>query len=68
MKNLIIIAVGGMGRTLYDMSRESMGYGDEFVIKGFIDDNLQALDGFANYPPVLDKISTYIPQENDVFV
>ena len=54
MKNLIIIAVGGMGRTLYDMSRESMGYGDEFVIKGFIDDNLQALDGFANYPPVLD--------------
>ncbi len=68
MKNLIIIAVGGMGRTLYDMSRESAGYGDEFVIKGFIDDNLQALDGFANYPPVLDKISTYIPQENDVFV
>ena len=68
MKNLIIIAVGGMGRTLYDMSRESMGYGDEFVIKGFIDDNLQALDGFVNYPPVLDKISTYIPQENDVFV
>ena len=68
MKNLIIIAAGGMGRTLYDMSRESMGYGDEFVIKGFIDDNLQALDGFVNYPPVLDKISTYIPQENDVFV
>ena len=68
MKNLIIIAAGGMGRTLYDMSRESMGYGDEFVIKGFIDDNLQALDGFVNYPPVLDKISTYIPQGNDVFI
>lgn len=68
MKNLIIIAAGGMGRTLYDMSRESMGYGDEFVIKGFIDDNLHALDGFVNYPPILDKISTYTPQENDVFV
>lgn len=68
MKNLIIIAAGGMGRTLYDMSRESMGYGEEFVVKGFIDDNLQVLECFANYPPVLDKISTYIPLENDVFL
>lgn len=68
MKNLIIIAAGGMGRTLYDMSRESIGYGDEYFIKGFIDDNLHALDGFANYPPILDRISTYLPQENDVFV
>ena len=37
MKNLIIIAAAGMGRTLYDMSRESRGYGEEFVVKGFID-------------------------------
>ena len=68
MKNLIIIAAGGMGRTLYDMSRESRGYGEEFVVKGFIDDNLYALDGFTNYPPILDRISTYIPQKDDVFV
>lgn len=68
MKNLIIIAAGGMGRTLYDMSRESMGYGEEFVVKGFIDDNLHTLDGFVNYPSILDRITTYIPQENDVFV
>lgn len=68
MKNLIIIAAGGMGRTLFDMSRESLGYGDEYVIKGFIDDNLHALDDFVSYPPILDKISTYVPQENDVFV
>lgn len=55
MKNLIIVAAGGMGRTLYDMSRESIGYGDGYVIKGFIDDNLHALNGFANYPAILDK-------------
>ena len=36
MKNLIIIAAGGMGRTFYDIARESLGYGTEFVIKGFI--------------------------------
>lgn len=68
MKQLIIIAAGGMGRTLFDMSRESLGYGDEYVIKGFIDDNLHVLDDFVNYPSILDKISTYVPQENDVFV
>lgn len=68
MKNLIIIAAGGMGRTFYDIARESIGYGTEFTIKGFIDDNLQALDGFEGYPPILGKISVYQPQENDVFV
>ncbi len=67
MKGLIIIAAGGMGRTFYDIARESIGYGIEFTIKGFIDDNLQALDGFKGYPPILGKISEYHPQEGDVF-
>ena len=40
MNNLIIIGAGGMGRTFYDWARESVGYGKEFVIKGFLDDNL----------------------------
>lgn len=68
MKNLIIIAAGGMGRTFYDIARESLGYGTEFVIKGFIDDNLQALDGFEGYPPILGRISDYLPMADDVFV
>lgn len=67
MKNLIIIGAGGMGRTLFDIARECKGYGEVFLISGFIDDNLSALDGFENYPPVLDRISTYIPQKDDVF-
>lgn len=68
MKNLVIIAAGGMGRTIYDIARESIGHDTEFTIKGFIDDNLQALDGFAGYPPILGKISEYQPQADDVFV
>lgn len=67
MKNLIIIAAGGMGRTFYDIARESVGYGTEFVIKGFIDDNLSALDGFSGYPPILGKIDEYVPETEDVF-
>lgn len=68
MKNLVIVGAGGMGRTLYDMARESCGYRTEFVIKGFIDDNLHALEGFKNYPPVIGCISSYRPEEDDVFV
>ena len=68
MKNLIIIGAGGMGRTVYSNALESVGYGEEFVVKGFIDDNLDALDGFPNYPPVIGSIRDYQPQEDDVFV
>lgn len=68
MKQLIIIGAGGMGRTMYDLARESHGFGIEFQIKGFIDDNLEALNGFENYPPILGRISDYQPQANEVFV
>ena len=68
MKNLIIIGAGGMGRTVYSNALESIGYGEKFVVKGFIDDNLEALHGFSNYPPVIDTIRDYQPQADDVFV
>ena len=68
MKNLIIIGAGGMGRTVYSNALESVGYGVKFKVKGFIDDNLDALDGFPNYPAVIDTIRDYQPQEDDVFV
>lgn len=68
MKNLIIIGAGGMGRTVYSNALESVGFGEKFVVKGFIDDNLQALDGFPNYPPLLGAIKDYQPQPDDVFV
>lgn len=68
MKELIIIGAGGMGRTLYSNALECIGYDKTFVVKGFIDDNLNALDSFENYPPIVGRISDYIPQTNDVFV
>lgn len=68
MKNVIIIGAGGMGRTMFDLIRESVGYGEIFTIKGFIDDNLSALDGYIGYSPIIDTISKYVPQQEDVFV
>ena len=68
IKDLIIVGAGGMGRTMYDLAQESIGYETYYVIRGFIDDNLNTLKGFDNYPPVLGTISDYIPQNNEVFV
>ncbi len=68
MKELIIIGAGGMGRTVYDSALYSIGYNTEYVIKGFIDDNLHALDGFPNYPSIISTIKDYEPAPGDVFV
>lgn len=68
MKHLVIIGAGGMGRTIYSSALESVGYAETYDIKGFIDDNLKALDFFPNYPPILGTIKDYKPQVDDVFV
>lgn len=68
MKNLVIVGAGGMGRTIYDMARENAGFGKEFVIKGFLDDNIHSLDFFENYPSIIGPISDYEIQIDDIFV
>lgn len=67
IKKLIIIGAGGMGRTIYSNALECVGYGEVYEVKGFIDDDLNALDDFENYPPVLGTIKDYQPKEDDVF-
>ena len=68
MKALVIIGGGGMGRSVFYIAKGCRGYGTEFCIKGFIDDDLSSLDGFEGYPPVLDTIEHYVIQPEDVFV
>lgn len=68
MKQLVIIGAGGMGRVMYDMARESIGYQTEYDIKGYIDDNIHSLDTFTGYPPILGTITEYKPQEDDIFI
>ena len=68
MKQLIIIGAGGMGRCTYCIAEQSMGFGEDFQIKGFLDDNIHALDGFNGYKPVLSTIAEYKVEPDDVFV
>jgi sugar O-acyltransferase (sialic acid O-acetyltransferase NeuD family) len=68
MKNLVILGAGGFGREVYNWAKQSVGYQKEFAIKGFLDDNLTALQKF-NYPVnVIGAISQYSPERDDVFM
>ncbi|MGN0846478.1 MAG: acetyltransferase [Kiritimatiellia bacterium] len=68
MKHLIIIGAGGFGRELFGIARECVGYGTEFDVKGFLDARLDALKGFAGYPPVVGTPEDYVPEAGDVFI
>ena len=48
MKNLYIVGAGGFGREVYAWLLDLPECNFEWQIKGFLDDNLEAMDGF-NY-------------------
>lgn len=68
MKELLIIGARGFGREIYSLAKRAIGYNEDFVIKGFLDDNAAALDGFINYPPILGSVEDYVISESDVFI
>jgi sugar O-acyltransferase (sialic acid O-acetyltransferase NeuD family) len=69
MKNLILVGAGDWGLEVHAWIHESMQYGIEYVFKGFIDDNIEALnDSNLNPNLLLGPINTYIPETNDVFI
>lgn len=69
MKKLIIIGARGWGREVLDSFRKLERLnGEEFEIKGFLDDKADAFDGLdGSYPPILSSVESYIPQIDDVF-
>ena len=68
MKDLIIIGAGGFGRELFSATREAVGFGEQFRVKGYLDANPAALDRFAGYPPILGSPEDYKPGPDDVFI
>ena len=68
MKSLLIIGARGWGREVYGMLPDSLGYGTEFQVKGFLDDKVDALADFEGYPPIIDSVEHYQPQPDDVFI
>lgn len=68
MKNLIIIGAGGFGREIHNMVPYCKGYGEDFVLKGFINDITDALQSFPGYAPIIGTIRDYLPSPDDVFI
>ena len=67
MKHLIILGAGGMGRQILSFARSCTGYNKEYDIKGFLDDNSEAMKDFPGYPPVLGTVDGYQIEKDDVF-
>jgi sugar O-acyltransferase (sialic acid O-acetyltransferase NeuD family) len=68
MKNIVILGAGGFGRECYAIALACIENGEDITVKGFLDDNMDALDEYESYPPIIGKLSTYEVQENDIFV
>ena len=68
MKNLVIIGARGYGREVYNLATQCKGFNKEYVIKGFLDDNTEALNSFEGYPQIISPVEIYVPKENDIFV
>jgi sugar O-acyltransferase (sialic acid O-acetyltransferase NeuD family) len=65
MKQLVIIGAGGFGREMLAWSRQSTA---GIPVKGFLDDNPGALDGFTKDVPILSGVAEYEVQPGDAFV
>ena len=68
MKNLLIIGARGFGREVYSLAKESYGYNESFVVKGFLDDKFDALYGLGSYPPIINSVENYQILPDDVFI
>ena len=69
MKNLLIIGARAFGREIYNIAIQTKEYNNEWVVKGFLDDDRTVINEFSsNYPPVIDSVKNYKIQENDVFI
>lgn len=68
MKDLLIVGAGGFGRELLQWSKEINERTPRWNIRGFLDDDLHALDGYDCNYEILGKISEWQPNDNEEFV
>lgn len=69
MKHLIMIGAGGFGRECYWHALDSIGYGEEFDLKGYLDDTPEGIlrEDLLSMPRI-GTIDGYEIQNDDVFI
>lgn len=67
VKDLIIVGAGGFGREVLQWAKHCNAVKSQWNIKGFIDDNADALKGFECDRQIIGSIKEYAIQDNEVF-
>ncbi|MEZ8967567.1 acetyltransferase [Vibrio breoganii] len=60
-QKIVIVGAGGLGREIFSYVSVNT---DKYHVVGFIDENLNALDGYDYPVSVIGKVSTYEKEEN----
>lgn len=68
MKDIIIVGASGLGREIADWIEDINEVIPTWNVLGFLDDNIDALEGYPSDYKVLGKISDWEPQKNQWFV
>lgn len=61
MKDIIIVGAGGCGREIANWIEDINKIEETWNILGFIDDNVNALEGFPTKYKIIESISNHIP-------
>lgn len=67
-KNLLIIGAGGLGRELYSFAERHPDCGTKWILKGFLDDDFNALNGFEHPAQVVGAVHDYRPRPEDILL
>ncbi len=68
IKDLIIIGAGEFGREVYAWAKQSKENNSLWKIKGFLDDNRNALDNFKYDAKIISGVREYSPKADDLFI
>lgn len=68
MKDIIILGAQGFGREVLQWIKDINKVTPTWNIKGFLDDDLTALDGYKCDYKILGTIQDWVPSENEEFV
>lgn len=68
IKKVFILGAGGFGREVYEWLSDWCAVNNGWEVGGFINDDLNALDGFDGLPPIVSRINEYSPSDNSFVV
>jgi len=68
LPQLVIIGAGGFGREMYAWAEQSFQVNREWRIKGFIDDDIDALKTKLSPGRIFGRIVDYTPSSDEVFI